>query len=45
MTGSKGKLDSVYPALLAILNNIAAYTEKLSPTYSRDSSQRLQFHL
>jgi hypothetical protein len=32
MTGSKGKLDSVYPALLAILNNIAAYTEKLSPT-------------
>ncbi|KAK2756447.1 hypothetical protein FQN54_005340 [Arachnomyces sp. PD_36] len=32
MTGSKGKLDAVYPALLAILNNIAAYAENLSPT-------------
>lgn len=32
MTGSKGKLDALYPALLAILNNIAAYAENLSPT-------------
>lgn len=31
MTTSKGKLDAVYPALLAILNNIAAYVEGLSP--------------
>lgn len=31
MTGSKGKLDALYPALLAILNNIAAYAENLSP--------------
>lgn len=30
MTTSKGGLDAVYPALLAILNNIAAYTEHLS---------------
>lgn len=32
MTTSKGKLDAVYPALLAIINNIAAYAEHLSPT-------------
>ncbi|EEP78992.1 conserved hypothetical protein [Uncinocarpus reesii 1704] len=31
MSTSKGKLDAVYPALLAIMNNIAAYTEHLSP--------------
>ena len=34
MTASKGKLDAVYPALLAILNNIAAYAENLSPATS-----------
>ncbi|KAK2733696.1 hypothetical protein FQN57_001976 [Myotisia sp. PD_48] len=32
MTGSKGKLDVVYPALLAIINNIAAYARHLSTT-------------
>ncbi|KAE8342440.1 hypothetical protein BDV24DRAFT_41989 [Aspergillus arachidicola] len=31
ITGSKGKLTAVYPALLAIINNIAAYVESLSP--------------
>ncbi|OJJ48434.1 hypothetical protein ASPZODRAFT_130459 [Penicilliopsis zonata CBS 506.65] len=30
MTTSKGKLDTVYPALLAIVNNIAPYVENLS---------------
>ncbi|KIV92296.1 hypothetical protein PV10_06748 [Exophiala mesophila] len=30
ITGSKGKLDAVYPALLAIINNIAAYMQHLS---------------
>lgn len=30
MTNSKGGLDAVYPALLAIMNNIAAYAEHLS---------------
>ncbi|WEW56071.1 hypothetical protein PRK78_001506 [Emydomyces testavorans] len=30
MTASKGKLDAVYPALLAIMNNIAAYAQHLS---------------
>ena len=34
MTASKGKLDAVYPALLAIINNVAAYTENLSPSAS-----------
>ncbi|KAF2841368.1 hypothetical protein M501DRAFT_1014169 [Patellaria atrata CBS 101060] len=29
LTGSKGKLDAIYPALLAILNNIAAYIQNL----------------
>lgn len=32
MTSSKGKLDAVYPALLAVMNNIGAYTEHLSAT-------------
>ncbi|KAM5453585.1 hypothetical protein MaudCBS49596_002788 [Microsporum audouinii] len=31
MTTSKGKLDAVYPALLAIINNVAAYAQRLSP--------------
>ena len=30
ITGSKGKLDAIYPALLAIINNIAAYAQRLS---------------
>ncbi|OCL11038.1 hypothetical protein AOQ84DRAFT_387108 [Glonium stellatum] len=29
LTTSKGKLDAIYPALLAIINNIAAYIENL----------------
>ncbi|KAH7012362.1 high-temperature-induced dauer-formation protein-domain-containing protein [Macrophomina phaseolina] len=29
LTARKGKLDAVYPALLAIINNIAAYVENL----------------
>ncbi|MCJ1482216.1 hypothetical protein MMC06_002379 [Schaereria dolodes] len=29
ITASKGKLDAIYPALLAIINNIAAYLENL----------------
>ncbi|EEH05438.1 conserved hypothetical protein [Histoplasma capsulatum G186AR] len=32
LTTSKGKLDAVYPALLAIINNIGAYCEHLSAT-------------
>lgn len=32
MTSSKGKLDAVYPALLAIINNVAAYADNLSAT-------------
>jgi hypothetical protein len=32
MTSSKGKLDAVYAALLAIINNIGAYAEHLSAT-------------
>ncbi|RAL12758.1 Hid1 family protein [Aspergillus homomorphus CBS 101889] len=31
ITASKGQLTAVYPALLAIINNIAAYVEHLSP--------------
>ncbi|OAL73653.1 hypothetical protein A7D00_1681 [Trichophyton violaceum] len=31
ITTSKGKLDAVYPALLAIINNVAAYAQRLSP--------------
>ncbi|KAK2858532.1 hypothetical protein FQN49_004635 [Arthroderma sp. PD_2] len=34
MTTSKGKLDAVYPALLAIINNVAAYAQRLSPACS-----------
>jgi hypothetical protein len=35
-TGSKGKLEAIYPALLAIINNIAAYVQNLSmPTCSK----------
>lgn len=34
ITGSKGKLDSSYPALLAIINNVAAYLEKINPLSS-----------
>ncbi|EXJ93486.1 hypothetical protein A1O1_01878 [Capronia coronata CBS 617.96] len=30
ITGSKGKLEAVYPALLAIINNMAAYAQNLS---------------
>lgn len=29
ITTSKGKLDAIYPALLAIINNIAAYVQNL----------------
>lgn len=32
MTTSKGKLDTVYPSLLMIINNIAPYIEHISPT-------------
>ncbi|KEY80707.1 hypothetical protein BA78_3636 [Aspergillus fumigatus] len=31
LTASKGKLNAVYPALLAIINNVAPYLEHLSP--------------
>ena len=31
ITGSKGKLDSSYPALLAIINNVASSLEKINP--------------
>lgn len=34
ITGSKGKLDAIYPALLAIINNIAAYAQHLSAVTS-----------
>ena len=34
MTASSGKLDTVYPALLAIINNIAPHIEDLSPIAS-----------
>jgi hypothetical protein len=30
ITGSKGKLEAIYPALLAIINNMAAYVQHLS---------------
>jgi High-temperature-induced dauer-formation protein len=30
ITGSKGKLDAVYPALLAIINNVAPHLENLN---------------
>jgi hypothetical protein len=32
ITGSKGKLEAIYPALLAIINNMAAYARNLSMT-------------
>lgn len=32
MTTSKGNLDTVYPALLIILNNVAPYIERISPS-------------
>ncbi|KAI9873198.1 MAG: hypothetical protein M1823_007981, partial [Watsoniomyces obsoletus] len=36
ITGSKGKLEAIYPALLAIINNMAAYVESLTvPTCSK----------
>ncbi|KAL9089172.1 MAG: hypothetical protein Q9159_002643 [Coniocarpon cinnabarinum] len=34
ITGSAGKLDAIYPALLAVINNIAPHAEDLSPTAS-----------
>ena len=34
ITTSKGKLDAIYPALLATINNIAPYLRKLSPQSS-----------
>jgi hypothetical protein len=34
ITGSRGKLDAIYPALLAIINNIAPYAQHLSPMTS-----------
>ena len=34
ITASKGKLDAIYPALLAIINNLSAYIEHLSPLAS-----------
>ena len=36
ITGSKGKLEAIYPALLAIINNMAAYVQNVSlPTSSK----------
>ncbi|RDL40941.1 uncharacterized protein BP5553_00920 [Venustampulla echinocandica] len=34
ITTSQGKLTAIYPALLAVINNIAAYLECLSPSAS-----------
>lgn len=34
ITASKGKLDAIYPALLAIINNIAGYVEHVSAVAS-----------
>jgi len=34
MTASKGKLDAIYPALLAIVNNVAAYVQGLGANAS-----------
>ncbi|KAL8731823.1 MAG: hypothetical protein Q9181_004155 [Wetmoreana brouardii] len=39
MTTSKGKLDAIYPALLATINNVAAYLQNLSP---RSSTKLIQ---
>ncbi|KAK8229069.1 high-temperature-induced dauer-formation protein-domain-containing protein [Phyllosticta capitalensis] len=41
LTTGKGKLDAVYPALLAIINNIAAYIENLGRA---PSSKLLQLY-
>jgi hypothetical protein len=30
ITGSKGRHDAIYPALLAIINNVSAYLENLN---------------
>ncbi|KAF2455455.1 high-temperature-induced dauer-formation protein-domain-containing protein [Lineolata rhizophorae] len=34
LTASKGKLDAIYPALLAIINNVAAHVQNLNRTSS-----------
>lgn len=34
MATSKGKLDTVYPALLMILNNLAPHIKRISPSAS-----------
>ena len=34
ITGSRGKLDAIYPALLAVINNIAPYVQHLSTSTS-----------
>ena len=34
ITTSQGKLTAIYPALLAVINNISAYLEHLSPAVS-----------
>jgi hypothetical protein len=34
MATSKGKLDTVYPALLMILNNVAPHIKRISPSAS-----------
>ncbi|MCJ1467887.1 hypothetical protein MMC07_006512 [Pseudocyphellaria aurata] len=34
ITTSKGKLDAIYPALLATVNNVAAYLENIGPQSS-----------
>lgn len=39
ITTSQGKLTAIYPALLAVINNVAAYLENLS---SSASSKLLQ---
>ncbi|KAK8164677.1 high-temperature-induced dauer-formation protein-domain-containing protein [Phyllosticta citrichinensis] len=41
LTTGKGKLDAVYPALLAIINNVAAYVENLGRA---PSSKLLQLY-
>lgn len=34
ITSSKGKLDAIYPSLLATINNVAPYLEQLGPQAS-----------
>ncbi|KAK0383574.1 hypothetical protein NLU13_9485 [Sarocladium strictum] len=41
ITTSQGKLKAVYPALLAVINNIAPHTENLSPSTSSELLQLL----